>query len=428
MAATEDILNAFFMSYMPSPGITGLREARLERMAALLGALGNPEDSFKKIHIAGSKGKGSTSTMLSVLLEQSGEKCGLYLSPHVYDIRERFTLAGKFFDDKLYLDSLLQLKKGIAGLQFTPSTFELYTAYAYILFKNASCTYAVIETGLGGRLDATNTIKSVFQVLMPIELEHQDLLGGTIREIAAEKSKIIKRGTRCYIAEMLDEAKDVFLREADMMGCKAVLFEHEISGFFHSEEKTCSMTSFSIDGENFVLHTRLRGKTMAKNLALSILIAKREGFLTEKGISELEKLEIPGRFELRSYHGRSVVFEVAHTKRSMENAVETFKAVFPHEDTLCLFSAVEGKDHESMLKMIIDNFNTVVITKAGDFKKSDPKKLFELANSISKGKTKIMLEEDERKAFSLALDESSHIMVAGSFYLVGNFKREDCLC
>ena len=428
MAATEDILDAFFMSYMPSFGITGLREARLERMRTLLGALGNPENSFKKIHIAGSKGKGSTSTMLSILLEKSGKKCGLYLSPHVYDIRERFTLSGRFFSDPLYIDSLNELKKGISKLSFSPSTFELYTAYAYILFKKAGCKYAVIETGLGGRLDATNTIQSDVQVLMPIELEHQDMLGNTIKEIATEKSKIIKEHSHCYLSEMLDEAKDVFLTEAEEKESKAILFDEKVCSFSHIEEKACSHTAFQIDGNRYSLHTRLRGEAMAKNLALSILVAKYEGFLTEKGMRALEKLEIPGRFEIRDYGDKTVVFEVAHTKRSMENAIKTFKSIFPDVDGTCVFSSVEGKDHEAMLKMITDNFNTVVITKAGNFKKSDPQKLFALASSISKGQARIMLEKDEKKAFSLALGESSHILVTGSFYLAGNFKREECLC
>ncbi len=425
MAAIEEMLDDFFMSHMPASGTTGLREARLDRMMELLSILGHPEDGFRKIHVAGSKGKGSTSTMLSVLLEASGEKCGLYLSPHVYDVRERFTLSGRFFSDGLYASTLGELGEKISGLSFSPTTFELYTAFAYMLFRNAGCTYAVIETGLGGRLDATNTISSEFQVLTPIELEHQDLLGDTIARIAVEKSKIIKRNTRCYIAHMAREAEDVFLAEASATCSDAVLFDEQVSGFFHEEHALSSVTGFNAGGEAFLLRTALRGEAMAQNLALSVMIAKKEGFLTDEGIKALERLEMPGRFEIRRLGDKTVVFEVAHTKKSMENAVKTFKQVFPGRRTACVYSSVEGKDHASMMESIVSGFPTVVVTSTGGFKKSDPDKLFSLAGDLAgENRTLLLLEKDMDKALETAERHADIILVTGSFYLVGNFRKE----
>lgn len=425
MAAIEETLDDFFMSHMPATGSTGLREARLERMTELLSVLGHPEDSFRKIHVAGSKGKGSTSAMLSVLLEAAGEKCGLYLSPHVYDVRERFSLSGRFFSDDLYAFTLGQLEKELHGLDFEPTTFELYTAFAYMLFRNAGCTYAVIETGLGGRLDATNTISSEFQVLTPIELEHQDLLGDTIARIAVEKSKIIKKNTRCYIANMSREAEDVFLAEAFATGSRAILFDEQVSGFFHKEHEDCSTTGFRIGNESFLLNTALRGEAMAKNLALSVMIAQKEGFLTSEGLGALEKLRMPGRFEIRRIGNKTVVFEVAHTKKSMENAVETFNQVFPGCRAACVYSSVEGKDHASMIETIAGSFPTIVVTSTGGFKKSDPEKLFAMARDIAGENCTVHLEKDMDKALGTAGRDADTILVTGSFYLVGNFRKEE---
>lgn len=169
----EEILDRFFLSYMPGKDSVGkLRDIRLERMNEILEVLGNPERNLTLVHVAGSKGKGSMSSILAKLLEGKGCKTGLFLSPHVFSLFERFTLSSSFFSDEEYLYVLNRLEKDLDKLSFRPSTFELYTAYAYLLFSMTGCTHAVIETGLGGRLDATNTIDPWFSVIMPIELEH----------------------------------------------------------------------------------------------------------------------------------------------------------------------------------------------------------------------------------------------------------------
>ena len=154
-------------------------------------------------------------------LKALGFKTGLYMSPHVVDYRERFTLAGEFFDDGIMLDTANQLRSLLEGFTFcdtygenVPTTFELYTSFAFLLFKNAGCQWAVIETGLGGRLDATNIIIPQASVLTPIELEHTEILGGTIPLIATEKSKIIKPGIPVFVSRQLPEARKVFEEEA----------------------------------------------------------------------------------------------------------------------------------------------------------------------------------------------------------------------
>ena len=184
-------LETVFDTFAPESGDRRAREHRVERMKLFLSFLGNPEKAFRTYHIAGSKGKGSTASYLSAIITGYGRKCGLYTSPHLFSVRERFTLSGAFFSDSLYINTCNKLLEKTGSFIFPsslgpekPTTFEMYTAFAYILFKEAGCTDAVIETGLGGRLDATNTIESEAVFITEIELEHQDVLGKTIREIA----------------------------------------------------------------------------------------------------------------------------------------------------------------------------------------------------------------------------------------------------
>ena len=189
------------------------RTYRLDRMQALMEHLGNPQNSYRTIHVAGSKGKGSTASYIAAGLKAAGFVTGLYMSPHVSDYRERFTLAGSFVPDDKLIAAGNELARSLQDFRFhddigdtDPTTFELYTAFAFLLFRNLGCTWAVIETGLGGRLDATNIIQSDASVITPIELEHTEILGGTIALIATEKSKIIKQNRPSFSAFQNEDA------------------------------------------------------------------------------------------------------------------------------------------------------------------------------------------------------------------------------
>ena len=314
MIESIDELDGFFMSYMPQRGVTGkLRDSRLERMESLLKALGNPERDYKTIHIAGSKGKGTTATIIARALS-TGRKTGLYRSPHVYDLRERFTLSGKFFDDRLYIEAANILERTLTALEFRPTTFELYTAFAYILFSISGCEYAVIETGLGGRLDATNTVESIAEVLLPVELEHVDVLGDTIEKIAIEKSKIIKGKSVVAVSDVKDEAYSVFRKEAERMDCQFYSFRDNIKSFYHEDRKDFSLSTFKVGGVSYRIKSRIRSMEIGKNIAVSVLLLSKLSLLSDEAIREIEGLTIEGRFEERKEGGKEIVLDVSHTK------------------------------------------------------------------------------------------------------------------
>ena len=424
-----DELDDFFLSYMPVGGSTGaIRDCRLERMVKLLKAFGNPEGSLKLFHLAGSKGKGTTAEMLSLLLKASGHRTGLFMSPHVYDLRERFTLSGSFFTDSEYLKAANILEEGLKQheLDFRPTTFELYTLYAYILFRETGCEYGVIETGMGGRLDATNTIDPIASILMPIELEHTNVLGSTISEIATEKSKIIKHGRPVYIARNSEEAESVFIKEALEQESPIHFARIEIENFQHTENRYENSLSFDIDGVHYHMEPKLHSDAIAENMALSILIAKREGFLTDEGIKALQNLTMPGRFEERIIEGKKVILEVAHTARSVRNAVESFQRIYgKSEKYSCIFGSVEGKDYRSMTDEIGEVFSNIVITTPGTFKKANIEEIYDYTRNRGGIHRKTTLIEDPHEALSFALESSEVILIIGSFYLVGQFGEKN---
>lgn len=409
-----------------APG--ALRGERLDRMHILLSHLGNPERSFRSYHLAGSKGKGSTAAFLASCLEAAGERCGLYLSPHLIDYRERFTLAGRFFSDELYIkaaDKLYELMDGFYlpdGLGSPiPSTFEMYTAYAYMLFKEAGCTVACIETGLGGRLDATNTLSSEASILTPIELEHTQILGDTIAKIAGEKAKIIKEGRPCFVSYQKDEAREVFEKEAREKHSDITFLSDEVVGSTYEELEKASRTTVCFrDGSSYTLNLQMRGKVQADNAILALLITKKLGFFTDGTVAALNSTKLPGRFEAVDYKGHRLIFDVAHTKNSIANTVHTFNSIYRGKDNVLIFACVDGKDTQSMLTLLLPSFDKVIISRPGVFKISYPEKTYALAKSLAPDR-KMYLIEDSAAALAKALELNSNgaILITGSFYLAG---------
>lgn len=417
-------MDSFIPTQDGRPGL--VRDARLERMGLLLSGLGNPEEGFKSIHVAGSKGKGSTSRFLSTLLSASGEETGLYLSPHLVDHRERFTLDGSPFDDELMLECADTLAGVVSDLTLpaslgpsSPTTFELYTAFAYLLFAAHGCTWAVIETGLGGRLDATNTLESAAAVITPIELEHTKILGNTIEKIATEKSKIIKSSGPVFTGFLRPEAQGIMMREA---------YDRGVPLYSLARECVCLETETRFDGEHChivfedgydkQLALSMRGGVQVQNAALALLVSRHLGFHHD-GTSEaaLSKATLPGRFEHHVYKGRDVIIDVSHTPLSLSHTISSFNALYKDRKTACIFSCIEGKDVERMLEVLLPAFPRIVISRPSTFKKSDSAAIYSLARRLNKHGVKLSHQAVAAEALDAASKDADAILVAGSFYL-----------
>lgn len=412
------------------------RTYRLDRMHSLLAYLGHPELSFKKIHLAGSKGKGSTASYLASALTALGYKTGLYLSPHLVDYRERFSLSGTFFNDDLLVQTGIELQEQLNGFHFSdqwgetdPTTFELYTAYAYLLFKNSGCEWAVIETGLGGRLDATNTIVPEACVLCPIELEHTKILGDTIEKIAAEKSKIIKAGVPVFIGFEEDAAMSVFLAEAQAQKSETHLLCDAIESLSSKTTTEGELVQYAWkDGRKEQLLLSMRGSVQAQNSALALLVLRTLGLYSEKVLPAIEKNQIPGRFQQLSV-SPCLYVDGAHTTHSLQALLQSFKSLHGSSDkNTIIYGALEDKDHRHMANLVLDHFQQIIISRPGTYKKSDITGMFALFNTLAEQRShsyRILLIEDNMEALKAAYKmtaDTDAILVCGSFYLAGGVK------
>lgn len=412
------------------------RAYRLDRMHALLKHIGNPENSFRKLHLAGSKGKGSTASYLASALTQRGYKTGLYMSPHLCDYRERFTLSGTFFSEEQLVEAGNELQQLLKGFIFSdewgetnPTTFELYTAYAYLLFKLAGCQWAVIETGLGGRLDATNTIDSEAAILCPIELEHTKILGNTIEQIASEKSKIIKKGKPVFIGFEDEKAMSVFRREAEEQQSPVYSLSEELDSYESKTTREGELVHYTWKGgQQDRLILRMRGQVQAQNCALALMVLRTLGLEDQSTQKALENNQIPGRFQQLSSEP-DVYVDGAHTPQSLKALLSSFSTLHDETKSTLIYGALEDKDHEHMVNLILDHFHRIIISKPGTFKKSDIASLNLLMNTQAgkrSGNYEIFLVEDNLEALKLAYAKTPSngaILACGSFYLAGGIKQ-----
>lgn len=413
-------------------------EFKLDRMTQLCANLGDPQEAYSTIHVAGSKGKGSVSIMTSALMEACGHRVGLYTSPHLLRWTERISLAGKELGDHLILQAADEVfgmleKEGIHQDSDAPTYFELSTLIAFCAFRLAGCDWAVIETGLGGRLDSTNVIRSTASIITPIELEHTEYLGDTIALIAGEKAGIIKPGKACYLARQKEEARRVFEAKASelrsplrSLASLVRIDEIRVDGSgsqarLHFSPETGLSRRFP---EAASIKTAMIGSIQAENMALSILAAGEieSGLKPELAVQALADTRLPARFQIVG-GDPAIVIDGAHTPNSAALTLETFEQLFPGPKSL-LFACAEDKKHEEMAAILAPHFNSIILTRPGTFKKSD---LGAIARSFAKAGAACRVIEDHRLAIESAVREAEvsgfALLVTGSFYLCAEFQK-----
>lgn len=414
-----------------------VRMYRLDRMRAILDHIGNPERDFRSIHVAGSKGKGSTASFLAKGLCAIGHKTGLYTSPHLTDYRERFTISGQFFPEAQLVQTANLLVSRLEGFRFEdewgttePTAFELYTSYAFLLFSQTGCAWAVIETGLGGRLDATNTIVPEAAVITPIELEHTAILGNTISLIAEEKAKIIKPGVPVFISKQRDDARAIFTSEAERQHSRLYDLEAEVEALATRTEIDGEQVSIDwTRGEQTRLTLSMRGEVQAENCALALLVL-RKLHLYEPQVTEraLEEARLPGRMEFLG-DAPPLVIDGAHTVESLRHLLNSFRQLFGNSGNTVIYGVLEDKDHLHMTQLLLPLFDRIIVSRPGTFKRSNPKALFQLLQDEVgelRNPPRLLLEENADKALQLALETTEKdkaILCTGSFYLCGEITR-----
>ncbi|MCX7025857.1 MAG: bifunctional folylpolyglutamate synthase/dihydrofolate synthase [Spirochaetes bacterium] len=409
---------------------------RLDRILGMLSALGSPELSVPCFHVAGSKGKGSVSAMLASILEAEGLATGLYTSPHILDYRERITRAGTFLPDGTYLHAFSALApileardpSAFAGGEL-PSFFELSTVLAFLCFRDSGFGAAVYEVGLGGRLDSTNVVLPEASVITPIELEHTEWLGRTIREIAGEKAGIIKDGVPVFTSAVHPDALEVFRATAVARSARLRVLSEEaglsdISVGLGGTSATVEFRDPAVHSGPLELSTPMIGRVQAENAALAMLASRLSTFRPSVGscVRGIARASLPARFEVIS-RDPTVVLDGAHTPGSIRNAIGTWSSLFPSGGVL-LFACAIDKHHAEMAGMLKRCFASVIVTKPGSFKPSDPAAV---AGSFASAGFAVTLEPDTAAAYSVAIlratSTGSPLLVTGSFYLCSEIMK-----
>lgn len=405
----------------------------LETMNFLCEKFNNPQNEIPCVHIAGSKGKGSTSVMIASILEEAGFKCGIYTSPHIIDFRERIKRPFSFFEDWVYEQAADELVCGIESIlpeelpgQRAITWFELVTLYSFLCFKIAKVDYVVYEVGLGGRLDSTNIVKPLLSCIMPIELEHTEFLGNTVELIAEEKAGIIKKDIPVLISlQKYKEVYDVFVKKCKNVETEYIFLDSLIKNIDYSFENLQMNFVFSSDLFSREIKTflKLLGKVQAENACFASCAVKLiNPNISEKTIEDgLAKAFISGRYELLEYNGIPVVLDGAHTPNSIKNTVETTKKIFPDWNITLLFGCASDKDIKDIIPLFDGFVSEVVITKPNFSRAIELEKLQALFNQLN---IVCKVCEDSTEAIDLILHspktDKNLILVTGSFYLVSD--------
>jgi dihydrofolate synthase/folylpolyglutamate synthase len=301
----------------------------LTNTIALCEALENPQDSFRCIHIAGTNGKGSTSHMLAAIFQESGYKTGLYTSPHLKDFNERIKINGIPIDRQAIVDFILANKAVIEDIR--PSFFELTVAMAFYYFAVNQVDIAIIEVGLGGRLDSTNVLTPLLSVITNISLDHQDMLGNTLKEIAFEKAGIIKDSVPVIIGESDPETEPVFLSKASEMKAPIFFADKEISVFENSRKN--HQVNLVISGSKLIEEIQVRNPAayQQRNIPAvirSIEIINQTGLYTVsaeavfKGIALFETTTgFKGRWQILS-EKPMIIADIGHNQAGLQANME----------------------------------------------------------------------------------------------------------
>jgi dihydrofolate synthase/folylpolyglutamate synthase len=404
------------------------KEYRLDRMLGLRELFSRPDAAYKVIHVAGSKGKGSTATMIASILELHEAPVGLFTSPHLIDFTERIAVDGKPVDTEILLSCAAALADRMSGKlpdDFpggeSPTYFELLTMLGFLCFREAACKRAVIEVGLGGRLDSTNVVVPEACVITPIELEHTELLGDTIPKVASEKAGIIKPGIPVFTSATRPDALQVFRDTAARHGAPLlVLDEAAVLRDIHIDESGTAFTVEYADKDLFPealsLRTPMIGLVQARNAALAALVTRSLGVNVEHILQGLAKARLRARFEINPGNP-VVVLDGAHTPDSVRACASDFSTIFPGGGLL-LFGCAKDKQPGPLARELVGVFPQAIITKPGTFKESDVQGI---AQGFRQEGIQVTVLEDTDTGILAALDAAEEaglpLLVCGSFYL-----------
>lgn len=403
----------------------------LDHTKECLRRLGNPQEKFRVIHVAGTNGKGSTCAFLTSILREAGYSCGLFTSPHLVEINERFQINEVNIDNDTFLKAFQKVKaladELVAEGSYHPTYFEMLFLMGMVIFAEAGVDYVTLETGLGGRLDATTSVENPAAcVITSISLDHMQYLGDTVEKIAGEKAGIIVPGVPVIYDGNHPGAAEVIRNRAKELGSPA--YEVKEDGA-HVIRNTRAGIDFSLKNDYygntvFSIPFIARYQVMNASLALKTMEVMREILPVpiEKIQEGMHKTRWQGRMETVL---PGVIVDGAHNEDGVEKFVETAEHFQEEYPLTLLFSAVDDKDYADMIRTICRRirFRHIVVTQVGGYRMVPAQTLAGIFEEA--GCTSVEAAEEIPEAFSLALKakgEDGMLFCVGSLYLVGEIK------
>ena len=423
------------------------REFKLDRMHELLSRLGDPQRGAPIVHIAGTKGKGSTAAILSNILTAAGYRVGVFSSPHLDRIEERLAIDGAPCETKTLVSLIDQLRPIVAAMdaeardrnagEIGPTYFELTTALALMHFAASNTDFMVLEVGLGGRLDSTNVCEPVCCAITSISFDHMHQLGNTLGAIAGEKAGIIKPGVPVISGVTDAESRDVIRQIAAERGADLRELDRDFTVAYRSPENVCENEFGQLDfcdgSQSLKIHDAslgLLGAHQARNAAVALAcigqLQQRDWDISEAAIRDgLRSARCRARIEVIS-HQPAVIIDAAHNVASIDALLAVLHESFATGPRLLIFGSTVEKDVHGMLDRLLPNFDQVIVTRyLNNPRAVSPEELADIAQSM--GATNVQLCADPATAWKTAKQQltAEHLVcVTGSFFIAAEMRRE----
>lgn len=419
----------------------------LKNTERLMSILGEPRNSFRSVHIAGTNGKGSTAAIIASILKESGFKVGMFTSPHLVSFTERIKINNSPISEEDVAELTSYIRKIVAATDLKPTFFEFITAIAFYYFACEKVDWAVVEVGMGGRFDATNVILPVVSVITNIGFDHKEFLGQSISEIAFEKAGIIKHAIPVVTAVNNSEALEVIENVAKKTGSEIYIYGKDFKGsltFIGDRRITFDYTSINHsigyinnfkDYKNLTLP--LSGRHQLYNASLAIRTCetlRHRGFpVTDGAINDgISRLKFGGRLEWIS-QTPSIIIDSAHNPDAAKALADAVKEIFlEHKKIILIIGIMKDKDIEGVLSPLTQIADTIILTKPEGERAASPERLKEALKKLEKWDngnsmlnsiiTTNTVDEAIERAKEL-WNENYIILITGSFYTTGEAKE-----
>ena len=409
----------------------------------ILDHLGHPERSYPVIHIAGTNGKGSTCAFLSSMLQAAGYRVGMFTSPHLVCINERMQINGKNISDNEWTEAFAEVMQAVEEAKQDgiahPSFFEFVFLMAAVYFQKQEVDYALFETGMGGRLDATNVVRPLLTIITSVGMDHMQYLGDTLEQIAFEKAGIMKKNVPALFFDRKDTATQVIVQQAEKVGAhlrlveksqykiskiseKTIDFSLESGYYRYCDLRICKTALYQV--ENAILAIEAYEQLLIQKNGMAEEDFEDESFcrLIDRHIDEIQTglfhMVWKGRMQCIGSH---IYVDGAHNEEAIEAFCHTLEVVFPTEHKILLFAVSKDKDYETMIRRLSEiTFDEVIIVRYEGSRSAQIETVRRTFGQFSK--SKITSFDDIRDGFEYAKNhvKDQYLFCVGSLYLVGN--------